>query len=57
MSSTSGSEQHFDVQRLQQLTIVVRRARIGSEILVRPELQRIDEHADDDVIRQLGRAA
>jgi hypothetical protein len=52
-----GREQQIDVQRIQHTPVVSGRARVSGEILVRTELQRIDEDADDHALRQLRRTA
>src|SRR5690606_5950077 len=40
-------------ERFEELAIFFRRARIGVEIFVRPELQRVHEDADDDSVATL----
>src|SRR5690606_15660524 len=48
-------EQHVDVERFEKLSIFFGCAWIRCEILVRPELQRVDEDTDDDSIGALTR--
>ena len=51
-----GDEHAVDAARLGELPVARQVARIPGEVFVRAELERIDENADHDTIRELTRA-